>query len=162
MDIFCKFCGTKHAEPSYPKQCVNCDNITWINPLPVAVLLQPVRDGPRIGILIGERGIEPMKGSYGLPGGYIDCSDKDIISAARREFLEEIGFEAPPADQMQLFSSYSDGRCMLTFVKSFLAISLDDLERFVPNDECPAIRVAWEPERLCFNSHTEALAKYFK
>jgi ADP-ribose pyrophosphatase YjhB (NUDIX family) len=162
MDKFCKFCGTKHSAEEYPKQCNHCSHISYINPTPVAVLLQPIVDGDNVGIVIGERGIDPMKGHYGLPGGFIDPKDKNVIDAARREFREEIGFEAPDESKMILFDSYSDSKNLLIFVRSFHVLPLSALDAFVPNYECPAIRVAWEPEQLCFNSHTNALAEYFR
>lgn len=164
MDKFCKFCGTQHTATEYPKQCDHCSHITWINPTPVAVLLQPVMDMAtgRVGILTGKREIEPQKGKFGLVGGFIDCADKDVIAAARREFLEEIGFEAPPASLMHLTWSYSDSRNLLLFVQSMAPITLTKVnDYFVPNSECSETRVSWEAEELCFVSHTEAMARYF-
>lgn len=165
MDKFCKFCGTLHTATAYPKQCGHCSHITWINPTPVAVLLQPVMDMStgRVGILTGKREIEPQKGKFGLVGGFIDCADKDVIEAARREFFEEIGFEAPPGSLMHLTWSYSDSRNLLLFVQSMAPITLTKVnDYFVPNSECSEVRVSWEPEELCFISHTEAMARYFK
>lgn len=44
----------------------------------MAVLLQPVADDAgRIGLLIGERGVEPHIGVMGLPGGFVDPGDAD-------------------------------------------------------------------------------------
>ena len=64
MDKFCKFCGAEHQAADYPKQCNNCNNITWLNPTPVAVMIQPVTDGRRFGVLIGQRTIDPGKGVF--------------------------------------------------------------------------------------------------
>jgi len=162
MDKFCKFCGVEHTAAEYPKTCEACTQTTWINPTPVAVLLQPVVDGDRRGIIIGERGIEPQKGNWGLPGGFIDPNDADVIAAARREFWEETGIEATPADLMQLYWSFSNRRQLLLFVIARCAMDIKMLDGFVPNYECPSIRVSWEPEELCFESHTAAMAKYFR
>jgi ADP-ribose pyrophosphatase YjhB (NUDIX family) len=172
MDKFCKYCGTKHSDTKYPKKCDNCTQMTWINPAPVAVILQPVigsipdndrsaGNQVRVGILIGRRTINPMKGHWGLVGGFIDCDDHDVIEAARREFLEETGFEAPSGEHMSLVGSFSDARHLLVFVESHEALHEGKLSKFVPNSECDAIRVAWTVEELCFESNTRELKKYF-
>jgi len=136
----------------------------WKNPTPVSVLLVPVNDPitGRVGILIGERGINPQKGLYGLPGGFVDPSDPTLEYAALRELQEETGLSVN-IENISLFSSYSDTRCMLAFNRSNQILFLQQVEEdFVPCHECPAVRVAWEPEKLCFTSHTEALAKWFR
>ncbi len=164
MDKFCKFCGVEHTAPEYPKHCKGCSNITWINPTPVAVLLQPVYDPntDRTGIIVGQRGINPKRGEWGLIGGFIDPKDANVEEGARREFFEETGLEAPHASKMQLFSSMSDSRHLLVFVRCFKPLELTALEGFVKNHECTAIRPAWEPEQLCFDAHTEALRYWFQ
>ncbi len=168
MDKHCKFCGVEHNSRANPQVCLN-GHETFRNPVPVAVILQTVYDDtipnlPRWGILIGERGIEPQKGTYGLPGGFVDPEDADFEDAALRELREETGIaltreEADPT----LFYSMSDSKCILVFVLSDRALMLSDLaKQFVPCAECPAIDVAWEPQQLSFQSHTEALRRWFE
>ena len=163
MDKFCSYCGVLHTAIEYPKICTACGQTTWKNPTPVAVIVQPVIDiaKDRRGVLIGQRGIEPRKGEWGLIGGVIDCPDKDVIEAARREYKEETGFDAVSRDDIRLVSSYSDGKWLLIFVQSQTYIGIETLDAFVPNHETMALRVAWEPEELCFVSHTQALAAWF-
>lgn len=167
MDKFCKFCGVEHVSRANPQVCSN-GHETFRNPVPVAVMLQVVADDtipnlPRYGILIGERGIEPQKGTFGLPGGFVDPEDADYEDAALRELREETGIdlsreEADPS----LFYSMSDSRCILVFVESDHVIFYSDLQKlFKPCDECPSIDVAWEPMQLSFQSHTDALARWF-
>src|SRR3954462_11076999 len=70
----CSYCGTAY-EPDipWPRMCVHCGETTWLNPLPVALAMMPVigEDG-RTGLLAVRRGIEPMLGEIGLPGGFIE------------------------------------------------------------------------------------------
>ncbi len=161
MDKFCKFCGEEHVADEYPKQCFVCKAITWVNPTPVAVLLQPVTDGIRTGILIGKRGIEPQKGNWGLPGGFVDPTDKSIEHAATRELWEETGAKVHP-EFLKLVGSYCTGRQMLVFARSEQVLLWRSVEKnFVSNHECPEIDVAWAPRELCFESHTKFLAGYF-
>jgi 8-oxo-dGTP pyrophosphatase MutT (NUDIX family) len=163
MDKFCHACGVKHVDIAYPKTCMACSRITYSNPKPVAVALVPVYDrkNKRTGILIGERGIEPQKGTYGLPGGYVDDKDTSFAGAAAREVFEETGLRVDP-NELVPFHSFSDGRNILVFLTMSETISFDTVvKNFEPCDECPAVRVAWEPEDLSFSSHTIAMEKWF-
>lgn len=160
IDKFCKMCGAAHTDTAFPLTCQSCKHMTWKNPFPVAVLLVPVTDGERTGILIGKRGIQPAKHEWGLPGGFIDPTDKTVEGAACRELYEETGFKIKPS-RTYLFYSYSNGDHLLVFTKSLDFLHVDDLVNFKPCYECPEIGVAWEPQQLCFESHTLALAKVF-
>lgn len=86
----CSFCGTRFADGTpWPRRCLACGSTSYLNPLPVAVALQPVGEG----LVVIRRNIEPRKGTLTLPGGYIDCGET-WQEAARRELLEETGIAA--------------------------------------------------------------------
>ena len=61
-----------------------------------------IRDGK--GLLI-QRGINPNRGAWQLPGGYVEA-DEDIVEAVQREVLEEAGVEAKGAGYRRLPSLY--------------------------------------------------------
>ena len=48
-------------------------------------------DGESLAVLLIERGIEPFKGRWALPGGFMRM-DETITECARRELLEETGY----------------------------------------------------------------------
>ena len=49
-------------------------------------------DGERLQVLLIERGIEPFKGRWAFPGGFIKM-DESAEEGARRELKEETGLE---------------------------------------------------------------------
>ena len=57
-DAHCSYCGTAFAETrAYPRTCTNpaCGAQVWANPIPVSVVLTPVRAGERTGLLVVRR-----------------------------------------------------------------------------------------------------------
>src|SRR5262249_39273074 len=113
----CSYCGTRYPDGvSWPRTCTNCGETTWSNPLPVAVVLQPVAlDDGRTGVVLIRRDIEPFRGELALPGGFIETGES-WREAAIREFSEETGIRAEPGE-VQLFDVHSsfNGFSLLVF-----------------------------------------------
>lgn len=155
----CSYCGTaftNHENRPWPRTCGVCENTTFLNPTPVAVLLQPV-DG---GILAIRRDIEPKKGELALPGGYVD-SQESWKDAAARELREETSIEINSED-VQVFD-VENGTIHDTIIIVGLApeISKDDLPEFEPNREVTERVILREFEELAFDIHTKSLASWF-
>jgi ADP-ribose pyrophosphatase YjhB (NUDIX family) len=165
---FCHACGepykTFQVLEGFPRDCSRCGTVVYQNPYPVTVAVVPIYDAStgRFGVLVGERAIEPAKGTWGLPGGYLNPTDQRQVHGAVRELREETGIELDP-DKLIFLTDHNDGRHALTFWLLASALSLDEVQaQFKPSDECPAVRVAYEPETLSFPSHTRALAEALK
>ncbi len=167
MDKFCRACGCPHTATAYPMKCPTCFEVTYVNPTPVAVLLQPIYldNGVltrRHGVLIGKRGHGPKQGEWGLIGGFAECGDLSIEASAARECLEETGLDVSP-EEMWVSHSFGNGRQMMFFVHNPKAIAFEEaMDLFVPSPETPVISVAWRPRDLCFDSHTAALARWYE
>ena len=98
-DAYCSYCGTKFETPlTYPRTCKNaaCAVTIWANPIPVSVVLQPVNDGGRVGLLVVRRSIEPKKGCLALVGGFLEEHETWQVGGAR-EIREETNVEVDPA-----------------------------------------------------------------
>ena len=91
-DSFCSHCGTRYGDVSgYPRTCPSCGAQVWDNPSPVAVVLQPVVEGDRTGLLVIRRAIPPV-GRLALVGGFVEAHETWQQSAAR-EMVEEAGVD---------------------------------------------------------------------
>lgn len=88
---FCPLCGGGLAarvvqpdERVHPV-CSGCGFVFYLQPKVVAGTL-PVRGGR---VLLTRRAIEPSRGLWTFPGGYVDWGE-DVREAARRETLEKV------------------------------------------------------------------------
>jgi len=60
-------------------------------------------DGQRLNVLLIQRGIEPYKGSWAFPGGFLRM-EETIEECASRELKEETGYEYTYMEQFGVFS----------------------------------------------------------
>lgn len=94
---FCSYCGARYADVSrYPRRCAGCGAETWANPLTVAVVLVPVRDADRLGVLVVRRAVPPGIGKLALVSGFLEDHESWQVGAAR-EVREETGLVIDPA-----------------------------------------------------------------
>lgn len=88
---FCPLCGSALAHRAVPPDgrehpaCGACDFVYYLPPKVVACTI-PIREGR---VLLTRRAIEPARGLWTFPGGYVDWGE-DVAAAARRETLEEV------------------------------------------------------------------------
>ncbi|HEU4324402.1 MAG TPA: NUDIX domain-containing protein [Roseiflexaceae bacterium] len=154
----CSYCGQPFAaEQAWPRGCGACGNISYLNPLPVAVALLPVDNG----VLAVRRTIPPKIGELALPGGYIDIGET-WQEAAARELFEEAGITIDPAELTD-FHTRSDpvGNFLLVFGVACPRRS-EDLPPFEPTSEASERVVVEGPITLAFPLHTEALRLFFE
>lgn len=60
-------------------------------------------DGHDLKILLVERGIEPFKGMWAFPGGYLQM-DETALECAKRELKEETGLDQAYMEEFKTFS----------------------------------------------------------
>jgi ADP-ribose pyrophosphatase YjhB (NUDIX family) len=133
---------------------VNCGQISYVNPVPVAVTLLPV-DG---ALLLIRRSIEPRTGELALPGGFVDLGET-WQQAAVRELWEETGVRADP-QAIELFGAKSAADVLLVF-----GLAPPTTQDALPPSQPTAETEGWEllsgPAELAFPLHTAAAAEYF-
>ncbi len=67
------------------------------------IVLFTIRD-KQLKLLLVRRGSEPFKGTWALPGGFMQI-DEDLESSARRELAEETGIEGVYLEQLYTFGA---------------------------------------------------------
>jgi ADP-ribose pyrophosphatase YjhB (NUDIX family) len=102
----CTRCGSRlelgpvEGEDRDRLACITCGFIAYVNPRLVVTTL-PVTDDGRVLLL--RRGIEPQRGYWAQPGGFLEI-DETVREAAVRETLEEIGVVVEPGEIVGLYS----------------------------------------------------------
>jgi len=94
---YCPLCGTEldrvTVEGRERRRCPECERIVWQNSRPVASVV--VTDGTRV--LLGQRGVKPNRGLWGVPGGNLE-HDEPPAAGVARELREETGVRVDPDD----------------------------------------------------------------
>ncbi|WP_051185125.1 NUDIX hydrolase [Desulfatiglans anilini] len=157
---FCPVCGKplerKCLKVNEPARlvCTVCSFVLYQDPKLVACTI--LRKGGRIALL--RRAIQPEKGKWVMPGGYVDRGEK-AEAAAVRETLEECGLKSRIE---RLFGVYSyEGQPNVVLV--FIASPVDG--DFHPDDETSEVgwfsreEIPWGD--LAFQSTVDALHDFF-
>ncbi len=151
----CSFCGSRFSgQSSWPRTCPACGNTTYLNPIPVAVVLVPLDSG----VVLIRRNTEPQKGTLTLPGGYIDLGET-WQEAGQRELLEETGIEID-AGGLRLYDVMNglDGTLVVFGLAEEQPRS--SLRPF-SSAETQEVVLIDRPIELGFAMHTEVVRRFF-
>lgn len=114
---YCSRCGAAMrfgavaGEDRYRSSCVACGHVAYVNPRLVVTTL-PLTDDGRV-ILI-RRGIEPGRGAWAQPGGFLEI-DETVGEGAARETLEETGLIVEPGEIIGLYTRLEAAVVVLVF-----------------------------------------------
>jgi ADP-ribose pyrophosphatase YjhB (NUDIX family) len=114
---FCSRCGSSlrfglvEGEDRERLSCGACGHVVYVNPRLVVTVL-PITDAGEI-ILI-RRGIEPGKGWWAQPGGFLEV-DETVNQAAIRETLEETGLLVEPGELVGIYTRLEAAVVTLAF-----------------------------------------------
>ena len=115
---YCTRCGDalavrrgRRRGPRPARLCLACGHIAYVNPRLVVTTI-PVNDDGEVVLL--RRGIEPGKGWWAQPGGFLEV-DETVTEAAIRETLEETGLIVEPGEIVGLYSRLEAAVVVLAF-----------------------------------------------
>ena len=152
----CGYCGAAYAAGQpWPRRCAACENISYRNPIPVAVAVIPVDRG----LLAIRRDIEPRRGFLALPGGFIDHGEA-WTHAVAREVREETGFEVDPAEVTQFAVKSAPDGTLLVFGLT-APRTRDQLGEFRSDGEVSGFAIVEEPCEMAFPLHEEVVRTWF-
>jgi len=156
---YCPVCGgelntvrLKQTEP--PRLvCSRCRFVFYLDPKLVACTLVDVEGK----IVLLKRGIEPQKGRWVMPGGYVDRGE-EVTAAAVRETREECGLEIGIQDLVGVYSYPGNTQVVVAYTAQLLSGELfagdetTETGLFLPGE------IPWD--QLAFKSTTDALRDY--
>jgi ADP-ribose pyrophosphatase YjhB (NUDIX family) len=106
---FCPVCGEAIEKVENRVECPACGYAGYANPVPGA---EAVCFDERGRVLLGRRGLDPGKGLWDLPGGFLH-EDEHPLDGLRREIREETGLEVDPIDFIGFWLEPYDERIVL-------------------------------------------------
>ena len=104
-------------------------------------------NGERLQVLLSERGIEPYKGRWAFPGGFLKM-DETAEEGAKRELKEETGLENAYIQQLHTFSAPNrDPRERVITIAYYALVKIQEVKggddaasaRWFPLDEIPPL-----------------------
>ena len=158
---FCPVCGAElrssRLEENGPVRlvCSTCEFIFYLDPKVVACSIVEL-DG---AIILLRRGINPQKGKWVIPGGYVDRGE-EVMAAAIRETEEECGLKVEIKDLLGVYSYPDQTPVVIVYEAQYLSGDV------APGDEALEARLFTERQipwqDLAFKNTEEALKDYYK
>jgi len=158
---YCPVCGgglkssiLKDHEPAR-LICTGCDFIFYQDPKLVACTIVEIDNK----IVLLKRGVEPEKGKWVMPGGYVDRGE-EVEAAAVRETSEECGIQVRIKKLMGIYSYPEQIEAVVVYVSEHLSGEL------IVGDETLEVKllspqdIPWN--YLAFRSTVDALRDYCK
>jgi 8-oxo-dGTP diphosphatase len=101
---YCLWCAStlevRQIDGTDRNACPTCHFVEWVDPKVAVAVIIPYGDG----VLLGRRSINPGKGSWSFPSGYVNRGEV-LEAAAAREVLEETHLSV---EMERLVGAYSE------------------------------------------------------
>ena len=158
---YCSHCGKKTivwripAGDDHPRhQCESCNTIYYDNPRIVAGCIPAWEDA----VLLCKRAIEPRRGFWTLPAGFME-NDETTVEAAARETLEEANARVDITSLYTVLNIPHANQVYMMFRSTLLDLDYSDTTE---SSECTLVReheVPWNA--LAFPTIVYTLRRYF-
>lgn len=156
---FCPVCGgrlgshlLKVGEPSR-LVCSSCKFVFYQDPKLAACSIVEV--DRRIVLL--QRGIDPQKGKWVIPGGFVDRGE-EVKTAAMRETEEECGIRTRIKDLLGIYSYPGKLVVVVVFIAEYLSGNLAAVDESLDLRLAAPEGIPWDD--LAFQSTVDALKDY--
>jgi molybdenum cofactor cytidylyltransferase len=143
---FCAHCGhalvRRDVEGRERPVCPACDTVVWSDPKVAVAVVIPWEGG----ILLGRRAIDPGRGRWSFPSGYVDRSEV-LEEAARREVAEEFGVDVRIVGLVGAYSTAGNPVVLIVYAGEIVdgapnaGPEVDELRAFRP-DRLPEMAFA--------------------
>ena len=118
--LFCPLCGAKLEDQArygaVRRACPACGFVHFLDPK-VAVIGLVHHQGR---VLLAKRAVDPAKGKWALPGGFMDAGEMPE-AALGRELMEEVGMAVRVERLLQIFPMTGHGPVSRGIVLAYLA-----------------------------------------
>ena len=152
---FCPYCTGTYAELGHVQTCQSCGRTVWHNSSPCAGAMI-LREGR---LLLVKRGVEPFKGWWGIPAGFLEPGEHPADGAAR-EVLEETDLRVAVGELVGTYVDvYGEEAGKYTLTMYYLAGVVGGEPR--AGDDAAAIKwfsLAELPEKIAFANCRQAIA----
>lgn len=139
--------------------CPACGFVHFRDPKVAVIALATWRNR----VLLIRRGVEPMKGMWSLPGGYMDAGEMPV-EALIRELQEEVGLRVDAARLVEIFPMAGAGVTNQGIVLAYAVHADADEQPLLVSDD-DVVEAGWFtadelPEELAFESTRVLLAAW--
>jgi 8-oxo-dGTP diphosphatase len=151
---FCPYCAEPYGERSRVQTCQTCHRTVWHNSSPCAGAMI-LREGR---LLLVKRGVEPFRGWWDIPGGFLQPGEHPAEGAAR-EALEETGLRVAIGDLVGTYVDVYGEERRYTLNMYYMAGVVDGEPRACDD----AVAIEWFsleelPEKVAFANCRQAIS----
>ncbi|MFH1156677.1 MAG: NUDIX hydrolase [Pseudomonadota bacterium] len=158
---FCLMCGTvmELRIPEFDDRlrpvCPRCGYVHYTNPKMVVGCI-PERDG---AVLLCRRDIEPRRGKWTLPAGYLE-NDETVLDGAVRETLEETRARVVNVEPFRMYNLVFINQIYMMFRSTLTDTDFGPTPESIEVRLFPESGIPWED--LAFPVIRETLLDYFR
>lgn len=161
MIRYCPYCGNRLTRKMIGGRkrlfCLECERVYYENPTPVVAVVARDKEGQ---ILLVKRKLEPGKGKWALPSGFMEVEETPI-QAALRELKEETSITGRCKRLIGVYSNKSEVHGYLVNIIYEAEIIGGNICAGDDAEEAEFFAVNQIPP-LAFQSHREALGEVLK
>ena len=160
---YCPYCGveleTRYVFGDDRRVCPQCAFVQFKDPKVAVIGFVTVGDE----ILLIRRGVEPAKGQWALPGGYMDAGEMPR-GALSRELREEVGIDVHPGEFLDIFpfakTSRIAGGIVIAYRVDLACDTPPDVQHQDDVDAAEWFSMDRLPKQIAFESSQELIRRW--